>query len=405
MLNKIAQTFTASVGIALFTFITTALAAKFLGASGVADIGIFLFKLSLIAILTAVFGSTAIVYILPKNTYRNIFVVTNLWAITAPFLAVTIFYLIDPQYPHLKWLLLVSIVQSIYINLLSVSLALKKIKQYNIVRLTQSFLLTALFLIFYSFTSQLYSEYYFIALFISLVLPLIYLLFNQFSLFSDNDDQIQIRAVVKSFFSFGGLSQLTNLLQSLNYRICYLFIALFCQKEDIGLMVLALTVVDGIWMLKNSVSLLNYVETANQNQQNLVKLMRISFFFTCVITIIVLLIPNQLYVLTFGKDFNRVKDLLLLMSPAILVMSATSIIANYFSGLGKVHINFFVTTVSLAVFLPAGYLLTKYKGLPGAAIANNIPLLLASVILFVVYSRYRESSLRGESAKQSNLKG
>lgn len=387
MSRNILGIYSSSVSNAFFTFLTTVILSRFFGADGLADIGIFLFYATTVLIFSAVLGSSAIVYVLPRHQFKSVFYIANIGAIILPLLFAIIFRFFEPEYPYLFWLVAISIIQSIYINLLSISLAKKWLTNYNLVRILQPILLAAGVLACSIVKPNFAINFYLTALAFSYIVPIFVLIFGQIKLLAASRlDSLDIKLTARTFLKFGGLSQLTNLVQLLNYRIAYLFLAMFCTKSEVGVMVLAMTLVDGIWIFKNSISLLTYVDASNQIDNGLMKKhMTLSFAVTLLLLLIAVIIPNEIYSFVFGGDFGKLKTALLLMSPGILIMSVSSILANYFSGRGKVQINLFVALISLIAFLPSIYLLSKTNGLFGAAVANNIPHVIGSLILFCLY--------------------
>lgn len=394
MFKKAFYTFGTSLIIAMSNFLIIMLLTKSLGAVGMAEIGVFLFACMLIAVLNAVFGSTSIVYLYPRHNFNAIFIVTTLWAVFSTGLSIIVASVFKLYTNHLLWLFFIALLQSLYISYLSFVLAQNNIQRYNALRLLQPiFLLLAI--ASFCLSVKLNYGFYFWSLGFSYLLPIVFLLFCLPKINFSNLRKNELKCVVRSFFAFGGLSQLTNLFQLLNYRISYVFIGWFCTKADLGAMVLAMTFVDGIWLFKNNVSILKYVEasleksTSNSN----IKMTRLSVVVTLFFLLGVLVVPNWAYGYFFGKDFFQLKEILILMSPGILVMAGSSVFANYFSGLGKVYINFIVAIAGFVTFLPAVYFLTCYYGLTGAAIANNVPLIIGSLIVFYYYFSFKREKV------------
>lgn len=392
MLQKVLHTFITSLLIAGTTFLTTSLLSGYFGAAGVGEVGVFLFVCSLIAVLSAVFGSSTIVYVLPKYKFNTVFTVSFIWALLSSLLFTSIAFLFHYDQQHTNWLIGISIIQSIFVNNLSFLLALNKIKAYNLFRLAQPVLLIALFETCHLTNQHISIDFYLMLIMISYVVPTIISLTYLSPNFRNNRFNFaDFKKVVVTFFSFGGVGQLTNLFQQLNYRVSYFILALFWTKSDIGAMVLALTFVDGIWLFKNSISLLKYVQTSINEKTTYSNsgLIKISFIVTLGLLVTALLIPNPIYVYFFGRDFSSLKTLLMLMSPGILCMTATSVFANYFAGLGKVKFNLASAFTGFVVSVPFSYLLIKNYGIFGAAIANNIPLITGSFVTFYLRKRLK----------------
>lgn len=392
-LSKISHTFITSVIIALMMLLSSALVSRNFGTSGLAEIGLLLFCSSLVLIFAAIFGGSSIVYVSSKHPIHSIFIVSTVTVFAASIFIGSFIYLLPWVAVSIGWLLIVSLFQAFYTNMLFFLLAKNNTSLYNYIRLLQPILLLIAVVLIISLDFKNIQLYYY-ALTFSYIIPSIYILMAQRSylMLGKKFDKNELRATAVTFYRFGGISQLTNGIQLLNYRISLLVIAFFCSQKDVGIMVLALTFVDGIWMYKNSVSLINYMETSQSNKEkrgdnNLLKLVFLSVCVTVVVTISVVLVPDHLYRLIFGKDFTELKQLILYMTPGIIFMAASSPISSYFSGSGKVWVNLVVAVSGILVFLPSLYMTTEQYGLKGAALASNIPHVLGSLLLFYFYFR------------------
>lgn len=371
--------------------LSSALISRTFGASGLAEIGLLMFYSSFVLIFAAVFGGSSIVYISSKHSVHSIFIVSTITAITASLFISPIILFLPQHIVSVGWLLVVSVFQAFYTNMLFFLLAKNYTSTYNYIRLLQPILLLVATVLMI-FVDVKNIDLYYYALTVSYLIPSIFILFilRLDIIFGKKLIKTDLTETALAFFRFGGISQLTNGIQLLNYRISLIIIAFFCSQKDVGIMVLALTFVDGIWMFKNSAGLIKYVDTSKSNGEDNVKgdilyLSMLSLVVTIIVSVAFLLIPNQFYEFVFGKDFENLKQLLVYMLPGVLFISATSIIANYFSGLGKVLINLIVAIVGLLVFLPSVYLLTNKFGIKGAAMANNVPNVVGSLILLFVY--------------------
>jgi len=389
---KISQTFSFSLVNAFLAFGTSIMLSRIYGAVGVAEIGLFLFSVSISFVINAVFGSTSIIYIVSKHNFASVFRTSLLGILLGVVLVAILGYSTSLILNvNIKILIVLSILQTLYVNLLFFLLSKKGAKKYNYIRISQPLLLFLILILFLNYDLKKI-DYYYYGLAFSYISPIFYLILGLKSdLFSANRKSGEVFLVFKDFFKYGGLSQLTNGIQLFNYRVSLIFMGFFCSSEDLGVMVLALTIVDGIWMFKNSVALINYVDSAQLIKKeeafsNIKKLSLLSFSVTCLIVLAVLCLPEKIYVSVFGTEFAGVKNVLSYMVPGVIIMASSSAISSYFAAIGKVYINLIVAVIGVSVFLPILYVLAKKYGLEGAAVANNVPHLIGSLILFCWYS-------------------
>ena len=370
--------------------VASALISRNYGASWLGEIGIFMFYCSIFSVVNAVFGSSSILYVAAKKNSSAVIVVATFWTIVVFLLAILLGALFFKHHLNFSWLLAVAIIQSFYINFLYLLLVNGRVVRYNTIRVCQPLFLLIGILSLISLQIKDINFYY-IVLFVSYLVPLIYLVIvsERNQLWGVNLSKKEFKDTAILFFRFGGLSQLINGLQLINYRVSLLVISVLCSSSEVGIMVLALTFVDGIWMYKNSVGLINYMETSQSDHEgrSILKLIHLSVSVTVAVIISVVLVPNRLYIYVFGKDFTELKQLILYMTPGIIFMAASSPISSYFSGIGKVWVNLVVAVSGILTFLPILYIATEQYGLKGAALASNIPNVLGSLILFWFYFR------------------
>jgi O-antigen/teichoic acid export membrane protein len=93
--------------------------------------------------------------------------------------------------------------------------------------------------------------------------------------------------------------------------------------------------------------------------------MFISFSLTGCALLLIVIIPNDIYIVLFGKDFSIVKKIALYLSPGTLLMSTYYITSSYFSGIGKytynnyaVGLGLFLTVIGGIIFIPNGDIFT-----------------------------------------------
>lgn len=169
-----------------------------------------------------------------------------------------------------------------------------------------------------------------------------------------------------SFFSFGLLAFLTNLIQFFNYKMDVWFMNFYFQNKGmIGEYAIAVSLAQMIWLLPQAMQtvLYQHVSAAEQNAQKRAavghQIKLILSYVLCLCIPAILLSPwfiTTLYGDSFSASINLFQYLLL----AVLPFSLTMPVSAYFAGTGRVHINlysailgFMVCIISNLVFIPA----------------------------------------------------
>lgn len=206
------------------------------------------------------------------------------------------------------------------------------------------------------------------------------------------------RFIVKEGFRYGSYSLSSNLAQMVNYRLPSYLVKNFLGYAALGVYSAAVQIAESIWLICRSFAMvvLSEISRSDLNKEiNLktTRLMRISVYLTTVFTICILVVPSALYEFLLGQDFTGIKPILWILSTGIFAFAAYSVLAAYFSGIGKPAVN---TTGSFlgALFITiVGLTLTPLLGTSGAAIASS-----STHILILGYTIYRFK-------KHTNIKG
>jgi O-antigen/teichoic acid export membrane protein len=390
MLKKIASTYQASLIVALLSFTTVWLTVRYLGTTGRGEISIFLLNVSLVQIANSVVGSGPLIYLYNRHRFSNIILLTTIWSTFCSVILSIILLLLNMVSRELLLsTILLSFLTSLLVNNYAILMAENRFFQYNLLRVLQSiFTILFLFIIYYitkKATFQIYISALFISYIIAVTLSFIMVFKKERML-----EIMNLKLTLYDFFKFGGLNQLSNLLQLGNYRATLFMLSKYVGLSATGVFSLALTLTEAVWMFKDSIvtnhhSFVSRQKNEESASENNNKFMILSGFGTLIIIIIALLFPINIYIKVFGKGFTEVKYVLMLLSPGIIALSIGAVISHYFSGIGKIKINTLTSLAGLIVVLLAGFFLIPKYGINGAAIANTLSYTTTGLLLLVIY--------------------
>lgn len=396
MLKKIIFSFQANFIVAILTLIITLITAKFLGSYGKGYLSIIAVYISIIQLVNEVLGASTVFFLLKKYQVNEIFLVSYFWFFLVSFISMLIisfFKLID-----------VSLIIIIFFNvffssvfLLNQRIILNKMntKWYNFLIVLQPLLI--LILIYFkgatTFTVKDFLFFQMLSYLISSFLAFLVLLkelrkFNlRYSILED---------FVKESMSLGAVNQAANLSQTINYRASYFFIEKFQGLQAVGVFSIVLSFANVIWLFAVTAGTLLGSEISKSDKLNKKEIqqffnyMKLSLAFTFLAIIIVYFIPTELYIWALNKDFSSLKQLILLMTPAILVFTLAKILGYFFSSLGKMRVNFYSSLAGVIPSVLLGYLLIKEFKIYGAVISCSISFIITSMVL--VYYFWKEKS-------------
>ena len=397
MLKKILSTYQASLIVALLSFTTVWLTVRYLGTTGRGEISLFLLNLSLVQIANSVVGSGPMIYLYNRHPFSNIILLTFLWSICSSVILSAILFMINMlSLDLLLSTIILSFLTSLLLNNYAILMAENRFFQYNLIRVLQSIFTILIFLILFYITKTASFHHYINALFVSYILTVTFsclMVFKREKLV----EIIDLKKTLLDFFKFGGLNQLSNLIQLGNYRATLYMLSKYVGLSATGVFSLALTLTEAVWMFRDSIVTNHHSYVSRQNNEQLAaknnnKFMILSGLGTFFIVVAALLVPVNIYIKVFGIGFAQVKQILILLSPGIIALSVGSVISHYFSGIGKIKFNTLTSLAGLVVVVLSGLFLIPKYGINGAAIANCLSYITTGVLLLVIYFRKKRKS-------------
>ncbi len=397
MLRSIIGTFSSKLLTTGLNFIILLLQAQFLGAEGKGAISLFIASLTIIQHLNDIIGGTAVVYLAPRIKAGELLWPGYIWAVVTGVGGSALLYFsgqtADGEWLHLLWL---SILLSLFSINLKFLLGKEKVGWFNILSVIQVIATIAPFayMVFVEgsrdYTSFIYSLYVAYAIcFVLSTLSVIKLIGLEWS-------KISFRKL-KEVINFGFIGQLSNIINFFNYRFSYYLIDAYIGRAELGVYSMAINVMEGLWLIGRSISLVQYTKVANETeQQNSIRLTdsftKINFWFLVVGLLFILAIPNQVYAWVFGPEFISIKLPLYYLAPGILIFGFGFTLTSFFSGKGLYMVNNIAAAFALVFTLGLGFWLIPTMGVKGAGISTSVAYAVSA--LYVYYRYTKHSSFR-----------
>ena len=409
MLKKIIGTAGARVFNAFLSFVIVIVYARNLGAEGAGIIAEIVLGITIVLLISNFFGGGALVYLLPRHDNFIIFLLSYIWAIISAFV-VTYFLNLFNAVPakFIYDVLLLSIIQSFSAVNQNILLSKEKIKLYNSISVLQfSGLFAALmFFIFVlkkvevsSYVNALYVGYS-VGFVLSFVSILKYLKFKGF-----ND----LGNIIKQLLKYGSYVQFANILQFLNYRLSYYIITSYFNKAMLGVYSVGNKLSEGTWLVGKSVSMVQYSRIANSKDKEYNKYLTLAFLkFTFVITLILvailLLIPENVFVFVFHKEFSNIKIVISSLSVGIVAMSMSMMFSHYFSGTGRHYYNTISSGIGLIITFALGFTLIPRYNILGAGITASVSYFTSCLFQLIVFVKLTKSRFNDFLIKKTDVK-
>ena len=204
----------------------------------------------------------------------------------------------------------------------------------------------------------------------------------------------------KEMLKYGYVIQLSTLVSTLNRRMSIFLIRRHCTEDAVGVFGAGNQVGEGVKVFGWSVSMVQFSRLSNltdkdQIIQLTIKFLKITLILTLSALLVLACLPTSFFEWLFTENFGQVKDVILLLSPGLLFLSAHLVFTYYYSGTGVPKYNLYASLVGLAVTVPSTFLLIPSFGILGAAISFSCTYTAIMLYQWFVFKR-----LTGVRAKE-----
>jgi O-antigen/teichoic acid export membrane protein len=386
---------------AFISFAIVILNAKHIGAEGVGEISLIILNITILVLFSGIIAGPALVYFTPRKKLSELSIISTIWILIIMILAYFANQLLQ-NFPEthraiiprnqFNNILALSFIQSFYSVNMGIILGKEKIKTHNAITSVQFVVLLLALLIHFYILQNKSVEAYINSYYLAIIIPT----FISFSIivkkiFAEGFS-INLRKTSKEMFIYGIFSQPASIIQILNYRIPYYFLSKSLGLNKLGIFTTANQISEGLWIFSKSVAMVQYSKIANTNnkESNIIltlKLLKFTVLITLLPLFILILIPEKAYLFIIGNnEFEGLKQVIYYLSPGIIFMTINTILAHYFSGIGKPKYNMYISALSLIFAIISGIILIPKYGLIGGGITASITYTsgaLAAVILFI----------------------
>ncbi|MEA3505402.1 MAG: polysaccharide biosynthesis C-terminal domain-containing protein [Bacteroidota bacterium] len=404
--NILGTAFSRIINALLMVFVLW-IATKNLGAEVYGNVMLIILAVTFIHIVNNMVGGSATVYFTSRKQPFLIFVFAYLWAVvvavSGAFLVSFLGKIPDGYVYHVMLLTLLLSFTTTNQNIL---LGKERIMAFNVISVLQVVMLLATLsynifianeIVLLSYVKALYASYG-AAFVISLFTVSKYIKVVKIS---------GVKETVKSIMSYGGRTQIANVLQFFNYRLSFYILENFINRAALGVFSAGVQLSEGVWIIGKSVSMVQFSRTANTSDKEYnkilaVNLIKLSFTITALMLIVLLIVPVSLFVFLFGSEFAEVKIVIITLSIGIVIVPCSMIFSAYFAGIGKPQISTYSTVIGLAVTVIVGFTIIPLYGIVGAGITASATYLVSAIYLFIMFNRLSGAKLSDFMIKNSD---
>lgn len=394
MLKQLISSFFARSTVALCALAVLLVQSRQLGSEELGYVSLVVLNLAVIQSISDIYTGPALVYFIPRHSLKKLYVLGILWTFGATVLLNLIFYLFHIGVPalwsHVLTLSVILVLHSFHTVIL---LAKQRIRIYNFLIFFQPLLLFAGLCtnIYILNIGDVYA--YVFAAYVSWGLSLLISAIAVAQVLKTDTlkEEVDLKKVLRN----GLVNQLGNLAHTLSNRYNYYMIT---TAALLGVYASATSLIESVWILSGSISPIVLTHIANRNDEPnngrvTFVLSKICFLLSLLCVLIVLILPENFFTFLLGKDFSGTKALMLNLSPGVLLLSFSSIISHYFSGLGKQRILLLANGCGLLVTLCCSYYFIKQFGILGACYTASLSYATQAVVLIWAFMRQNQFKL------------
>ncbi len=393
MLRNIIQSFLTKGSVAIINFLILILSAKYLGISTRGEISLIILNLSIIQMINEIYTGYSLVHFVSKFDVKKIYANGLIFTLLVSGITNLILYLLN-QTPEGFGMLLFFLAIIIILNTFNCVLILSKefYKMYNFLSVLQPTILLAgilyATLILHNYTLAAYLWPMIISFAVSFSISTLFIFKYVFA--KNVKTEFDYLPIIKN----GLFCQLAVLMYILSGKLSYYLLE---TKPDVGLYATSMTLIESVLIITNSFAPILLSKVANQSAsisgaRLTLVFAKLCLAFSILAITLIYFIPQSLFSYVLGDSFSASKNLMLLISPGIALLSFSGTLSNFFSGVGNLKMvsfyNFFgfVVTIALSPFL------IKSFGITGAAISTNIAYLVTFIVSLFVFLKFNKLS-------------
>lgn len=384
MIKKLLFTAFARLTGAAATLFMVIAGASLLGPEQYGKVALFLLAVTILSLATDLVTG-GMVYFASRYPKRALLIRSYLWTISVAILGAGLGWILS-LYPvlyqvivpegtaiHILFMTVIASFCSTHQNIL---LGREMIKLYNFSVILQFLVLPPAFLLLTQFSGSAHLNHYIYSLyfsyFVGWISSVIYLI-----KIPDNLVGGQTNSLNKDILRYTSATQLANLTQLGSRRISFYFINGFLGSAALGIYNAAIQLTEGIRMITQSIALVQFGHIANDhNEENNVqytrKMLWISGILTFIALFMLLVIPEEWFLIILSEKFHGIKPVMLILAPGVLALSFSMIFSHHFSGSGIPMYNFKGSLLGFIITLAFIWPLVASFQQYGAALGTSI---------------------------------
>lgn len=395
MLQKITHTFSYKLLIVLANFLVVAITSRTLGSEGRGETNLFLTDFSIIYLFSGIVAGTTISFFSGKKDLFTMCVLGYGWSVMTSMAGTFILGIIHTT-PHSLWLAGISLIQSFTMTNQMILLGKDDLKTYNWNTAVQPISHFAFIAVAQIMNIHLSVELFVLSFFFSSALAFL-LSFLPIQKHLTAYRLVETRKTFEDLLKYGIRSNYDNIVETLNYRAGIYCLFWFGYAHAVGELSNSIALAEGTWLISNSLALVLYSHSLQSDDLKAQQALTLSYAKLCFLgtsaaLLLLISIPDSLYVILFGNDFQDLVYYIILLAPGVAFLATSNVIGHYLAAKGEYTTNNIRSTLGLILVIMLLLLLLPRLGKKGAAIATSASYFLSS--LYLIFYFFKTSKIR-----------
>jgi O-antigen/teichoic acid export membrane protein len=205
--------------------------------------------------------------------------------------------------------------------------------------------------------------------------------------------------LIRDLFSYGFMIYLTNMVAQLNVYVTRLIVVFYLAPAHVAYLAMAQNQGQLLNRVPDAINTLLYARIAKMPSPDesailAARAFRIVLLILTVSGVAAFLVITPVVRFLYGRSFLAMIVPFRIILPGLVLSGATTVLNQYFTGIGRADLCAKMALVPLLIQVPAAIVLIPAIGLPGAAIALLLALLSLSLLQLVVFLRISPCTAR-----------
>lgn len=200
----------------------------------------------------------------------------------------------------------------------------------------------------------------------------------------------------RSLLGYGGKAWIGSLLQQLNYRLDVFLVNYFLSTGDVAIYAISVAISETLWYLPSAVSTVLFPRTAldwGKAQTFTPLVVRTTFYISILFAIAMALFGKPAIGFAYGKQFIPAITPLIALLPGTVLLGVGKIVGSDLAGRGRPQYGTWGALATLILTILFDLWLIPLMGVTGAALASTISYGANTFILIYFYLRLSENRL------------